>query len=835
MAVSEPIANRAIKDPESDRYDPKALEARWQPVWDQMELDRVRELWDLPKFYCLDMFPYPSGDGLSVGHGHNYIPTDVVSRSMRMRGYNVLHPMGWDSFGQPAENEAIRRGRHPRETTARNTANYKRQLRLVGNSYDWQREIDSSSPAYYHWTQWFFLLLFRRGLAYRANAPVWWCPSCQTTLANEEVHGGLCWRCDTPVERREMEQWYFRITAYADRLLDDLKGIDWPESVKTMQENWIGRSEGALVRFHAEDGTELPVFTTRPDTLFGATFFVMAPEHPLVAQLTSPEQRAAVEEYVGMARRTTEIERTSTTRTRTGVPVGAFAVNPVNDERIPIWIADYVLPSYGTGMIMAVPAHDARDFDFARSYDLPIRVVIASGDQTSGEDLDTAYTGDGRLVHSGTFNGMPSVDARREITRALEGRGLAEFQVNYKLRDWLISRQRYWGAPIPIVHCPAHGAVPVPESELPVRLPDIVDWQPTGTGRSPLESATDWVETTCPQCGGPARRETDTMGGFACSSWYFLRFCSPRDTERPFDPAAVNYWMPVDLYVGGLEHAVMHLLYARFWTKVMYDAGLVPFTEPFARYRPQGVVHSPLPDKEGNVGKRMSKSRGNVITPDSVVEAHGADALRLYELFIGPFEQNLIWDEKGINGIDRFLNKVWDLCTMAYESVNADADDHAQRLLHKTIKKVGDDLAEMRFNTAVSGLMILVNDLADAVRSASIGAGLWRAATDALVLMLAPMAVFQAEELWHRRGGNGSVHQQPWPLYDPALVTDQMVTIAVQINSKLRDRLEVPADATDEAVRSAAERLPKVAEALHNKQIVKVFYAGGRLINFIVR
>jgi leucyl-tRNA synthetase len=781
------------------------------------------------------MFPYPSGDGLSVGHGHNYIPTDVVSRYMRMRGYNVLHPMGWDAFGQPAENEAIKRGRHPRETTARNTANYKRQLRLVGNSYDWEREIDSSTPEYYRWTQWFFLLLHQRGLAYRANAPVWWCPSCQTTLANEEVHSGLCWRCDTSVERREMEQWYFRITAYADRLLDDLKDIDWPESVKTMQENWIGRSAGALVRFHAEDGTELPVFTTRPDTLFGATFFVMAPEHPLVARLTTPNQQAAVDEYVGMARRTTEIERTSTTRTRTGVPIGAVAINPVNDERIPIWIADYVLPSYGTGMIMAVPAHDARDFSFAGNYDLPIKVVVVPVGEDANTALDATYPGDGRLVNSGSYSGLPSSDAKREITKDLERQGLAEFQINYKLRDWLISRQRYWGAPIPIVHCPEHGPVPVPESELPVQLPEIVDWQPTGTGRSPLETAPDWVQTTCPQCGGPARRETDTMGGFACSSWYFLRFCSPRDATQAFDPAAVNYWMPVDLYVGGLEHAVMHLLYARFWTKVMYDAGLVTFSEPFARYRPQGVVHSPLPDQHGNVGKRMSKSRGNVITPDSVVDAHGADALRLYELFIGPFEQNLIWDEKGINGVDRFLSRVWDLCTMEYDSTTTTDDDGLLRLQHKTIKKVGDDLAEMRFNTAVSCLMILLNELADAVRGSRISTAVWRKATETLILLLAPMAVFQAEELWHRRGGEGSVHRQAWPEYDATLATDALVNIAVQINSKLRDRLDVSADAAEEEVRDLAVRLQRVMEGLQGKQVVKVFYAAGRLINFIVR
>ena len=835
MDVMERAAGRAPEGGEAERYDPHAQQARWQAVWDQMGLDRVRERPGVPKFYCLDMFPYPSGDGLSVGHCHNYIPTDVICRFMRMRGYNVLHPMGWDAFGLPAENEAIRKARHPRETTAHNTANYKRQLRLVGTGYDWTREIDSSDPDYYRWTQWFFLLLFRRGLAYRAAAPVWWCPSCQTTLANEEVHNGLCWRCDNPVERREMEQWYFRITAYADRLLEDLRTIDWPESVKTMQENWIGRSEGAEVRFQAEDGTPLPIFTTRPDTLFGATFFVMAPEHPLVERLTAPERREEVAEYVGMARRVTEIERTSTVRTRTGVPIGAFAVNPVDGRRIPIWIADYVLPSYGTGMIMAVPAHDERDFAFAKSYDLPITMVVRPPDWQPGEELERAYTGEGPLLHSGRYDGTPSFEAKRDITRDLEQRGLARFQVNYKLRDWLISRQRYWGAPIPVVHCPKDGLVPVPEAELPVPLPDLVDWQPTGSGRSPLETATDWVNTTCPRCGGPARRETDTMGGFACSSWYFLRFCSPRDEERPFDPAAARYWMPVDLYVGGLEHAVMHLLYARFWTKVMQDAGLVDFAEPFRRYRPQGVVHSPLPTVTGAVGKRMSKSKGNVITPDSVVQAHGADALRLYELFIGPFDQNLLWDTEGINGVDRFLSRVWDLCTRPYEGRTGEADAALLRRLHKTIQKTGDDIAEMRFNTAVSGLMIFVNELADAMRAGTLSTAAWRQCTDALILLLAPMAVFLSEELWHRRGGEGSVHQQRWPAYDPALAADQRVTIVVQINSKLRDRVELPADAGEEQVRDAVMALPRVAEQLKGKQIAKVFYAPGRLINLIVR
>ncbi|MCL4541426.1 MAG: leucine--tRNA ligase, partial [Chloroflexi bacterium] len=694
---------------------------------------------------------------------------------------------------------------------------------------------DSSNPQYYRWTQWFFLLLFKRNLAYQAMAAVWWCPSCKTTLANEEVHNGHCWRCDSLVERREMKQWFFRITAYADRLLEDLKTIDWPESVKLMQENWIGRSEGALVHFQAEDGADLPIFTTRPDTLFGCTFFVIAPEHPLVERLTAPAQRAAVDAYIAQVRRTTEIERTSTARLRTGVPIGTNAINPVNGERIPIWIADYVLSTYGTGMIMAVPAHDERDFTFAQHYNLPIRVVIQSASTPPPSPPPGAFTGDGQLVDSGPYTGLSSAEAKRRITADLKASGKGEVQVNFKLRDWLISRQRYWGAPIPIIHCPEHGPVAVPEEQLPVELPEVIDWQPTDTGRSPLESAIDWVNTACPICHKPAQRETDTMGGFACSSWYFLRFCSPHETSAPFNRQAVNHWMPVDLYVGGLEHTVMHLLYARFWTKVMYDAGLVSFIEPFIRYRPQGVVLSPRPDKEGHTGKRMSKSRGNVITPDSVVEEYGADALRLYELFIGPFDQNLMWDEKGVNGVARFLNRVWDLATQPYSSSRSSSDSSLKRQLHKTIKKVTEDLQELRFNTAISALMILVNDLTTAIRDSSISNALYQECIRTLILLLAPMAVFLSEELWHRLSGQDSVHRQQWPEYSPDLARDETVEIAIQINSKLRDHLPVPVDAGQSQVQELVLALPRVREILNGKTPTKVFYAPGRLINIIIR
>jgi leucyl-tRNA synthetase len=810
-----------------DRYEPRAFEASWEERWEQMGLFRTGESPDKPKFYCLDMFPYPSGAGLSVGHCHNYIPTDVISRFMRMRGYNVLHPMGWDAFGQPAENEAIKTGTHPRESTTRYTKNYKRQLRLIGASYDWEREINSSTPDYYQWTQWFFLLLFERGLAYRANAPVWWCPKDLTTLANEEAPGGLCWRCGTPVVRREMEQWFFRITAYADRLLDDLKTIDWPENLKIMQENWIGRSEGAEIVFHAEDGTPLPVFTTRPDTLFGATSFVMAPEHPLVERFTTEERRAQVRAYVEQTRRATEIDRQATGGTKTGVPIGSYAINPINQERIPIWIADYALLTYGTGMVMGVPAHDQRDFDFARQHDLPCNVVITPPGW-QGETLTEAYLGDGVMVNSGEFNGLPADEGKQAIVAKLATDSNGRAMVSYKMRDWLISRQRYWGAPIPIVHCPVHGEVAVPKEDLPVILPYVVDWEPTGTGRSPLENVPEFVHTTCPTCGEPAKRETDTMGGFACSSWYFLRFASPHAADVPFERAAADYWLPVDLYVGGLEHAVMHLLYARFWTKVMYDAGIIGFQEPFQKYRNQGVVHAAD-------GKRMSKSRGNVVTPDSVVERYGADALRLFELFMGPFDQDSNWSDTGINGTYGFLRHVWDLALYADAPNEGSSDVTAElrRALHKTIQKVTTDVERLHFNTAVSALMEFRNSVLDA-RTKRVDPVFWRVLKETLLIVLAPMAPYISEELWHRLGHTDSVHLQAWPSYDPALVTDEVIEIVVQVNGKVRDRLALPVGANQADVEARARTSAQVRQFIDGKRVVKTVYVPGRLLNFAV-
>jgi len=843
------------------RYDPHEIEPRRQSLWRDSAAYRTPERSPRPKYYCLDFFPYPSGDGLSVGHCRNYVPTDVISRFKRMRGFNVLHPMGWDAFGLPAENYALKMGVHPRLTTERNITNYKRQMSLIGLSYDWSREISSIDPDYYRWTQWWFLLLYERGLAYRATGQQWWCPTDKTILANEQVEQGRCWRCGTEVIKVDLEQWYFRITDYAQRLLDDLRTIDWPEKIKLMQTNWIGRSEGAEIDFVIAAGTEgtagpagetITVFTTRPDTLFGATYMVLAPEHPLVDVLTAGEQRAAVTVYQDRARRESEIERLSTEKDKTGVFTGAYAVNPVNDERIPIWISDYVLMGYGTGAIMAVPAHDERDFAFATRFHLPIVEVIAppaaGGGGAPQGTLAEAYTGDGFMVNSGAFDGMAAPGAAFEaIVDWLAEKGVARRKVNFKLRDWLISRQRYWGVPIPMVYCDQCGVVPVPVDQLPVELPEIEDFKPTGDGKSPLAKAQDWVRTTCPSCGGPARRETDTMDTFACSSWYHFRFVSPNDESAAFDQAEVTYWMPVDLYVGGAEHAVMHLLYARFWCKVAHDAGLVPFGEPYAALRNQGMI-------QAEDGQKMSKSKGNVVTPDSVVERYGADSLRLYELFIAPFEQSVAWSDRGVQGCYRFLGRYWGLVYDFFEwrdgQVVAAGDGdraHAEslagrgrdatRLLHKTIRKVSGDVDGFRFNTAVSAMMELQNGLIDLWNDAREAwtADEWHRALAAFTLLLAPMAPHVADEVWQLLGNEESVVEAAWPEWDESLAADEAVTVVVQVNGKLRDRLEVPVDAEQATVLAAARELPNAARFLEGKQIVKEIYVPGKLVSFVVK
>jgi leucyl-tRNA synthetase len=817
-------------------YNPQAVEPKWQKRWADAILYRTPEADGRPTFYCLDFFPYPSGAGLSVGHCRNYIPTDVLSRYHRMKGYAVLHPMGWDAFGLPAENEAIDKGVHPRDSTRRYAANYRRQMNLIGASYDWEREINSSHPEYYRWTQWIFLLMYKRGLAYRAMAPVNWCESCQTTLANNEVEQGNCWRCHEPVTRRDLEQWFLRITAYADELLAGTYNVDWPEHILAMQRNWIGRSEGVEFEMPADGhpDTSFRVFTTRPETVYGTTFAVLAPEHPLVSQISTPAQRAAVGTYVERARHRTEIERLSTDRPRDGVFTGAYAINPVNGQRVPIFVADYVLLTYGTGAIMAVPAHDQRDYEFAQQYGLPVLEVIHPAEGKWAEER--AYEGKGVMVNSGPFAGQPSEEASENIAGMMEEKGYGQRTRQYRMRDWLISRQRYWGAPIPIVHCNQCGTVPIPEEALPVLLPHVPDYEPRGDGRSPLANVPEFVDTTCPECCSPAKRETDTLDGFACSSWYFLRFADREYDQGPFHPEAIQRWLPVDLYVGGAEHAVMHLLYARFWTKVLADAGLLHFREPFPHLASQGILHAAD-------GKRMSKSRGNVVTPDEVVERYGADILRIHLLFMAPFDKNVNWDEEGIVGAHRFLQRTWRLCQGAgdsfdraqdkRESKRQEAERALRRATHKAIRRVTEDIEAFKFNTAIAGMMEFVSTLW-AHAEAHGPSPVFRDAADVLIRLLAPFAPHIVEELWARRGGEFSVHQQPWPTYDPVMTVDETITLVVQVNSKVRDRIIVPAGISDEEAQVRALESERVQRTLDSRQPKQVIIVPGRLVNVVV-
>lgn len=822
------------------QYPFHSIEKKWRPYWEQIDLYQTGTDPDKPNYYILDFFPYPSGAGLSVGHCRNYVPTCVDARFHRMRGYNVLHPMGWDAFGLPAENYAIDHHIHPRESTKIFTDTYRRQMKLAACSYDWSREINSTDPDYYRWTQWFFLLLYRHRLAYQSVGEQWWCPQCQTILANEQVEDGTCWRCHSPVTKKALRQWYFKITDYADRLLADLDTIDWPESIKLMQRNWIGRSEGAEITFQigspAEidaDDAAIPVFTTRPDTLYGVTFLVLAPEHPMVTHITSTAQQEAVTAYVDKVRRMTEIDRLSTEKEKTGVFTGATAVHPLTGADIPIWIADYVLMNYGTGAVMGVPGHDARDFAFAQMYALPIITVIRP--DGISPDSENCFAGDGILINSGAYSGMHSQDGGARILADLEARGQGRQQVTTKMRDWLISRQRYWGAPIPIIHCPECGAVPVPEQDLPVRLPDTDNFMPAGDGRSPLTHITSWVNTTCPHCGLPAQRETDTMDGFACSSWYFLRFASPHYQNGPIDPQALQNWLPVDVYVGGAEHAVMHLLYARFWTKVMYDAGIVPFMEPFPHLKNQGVLHA-------SDGQRMSKSKNNVVTPDEVIARYGTDALRAYILFLGPFDGDVIWDEHGIVGVRRFLDKFWRLGQGLQATIQAGQDTEKDivedkmfaRRMQQVIQQVTADMEKFRFNTAVSTLMAYLNDLI-AWQDTTIPAAQWQQAVTRFTVLLAPICPFITEEMWQTvLGHTDSVHRQPWPVYDEAVAADEVVTVVVQINGKVRERLIMPVDTPAEALQETAISQPNIQRHVNGRTIQQVVIVPNRLINLVV-
>jgi leucyl-tRNA synthetase len=971
------------------RYNPKDIEPKWQKYWEEQKLYQVDESADKPKYYALEFFPYPSGVTMHVGHVRNYVISDTNARYKRMQNFNVLHPMGWDAFGLPAENYAIKHNVPPRKSTDDNIAVFKRQLSQVGLSYDWSREIDSSSPEYYRWTQWLFLKFHEKGLAYKAEAPVNWCPQDKTVLANEQVikadGKNVCERCGSEVEKRQLSQWMLKITEYADRLLSDLDDLDWPESIKTMQRNWIGKSRGAEIWFGVVPKTDEPadvkaqiiVFTTRPDTLFGATFMVMAPEHPLVPKLTTAEQKAEVERYVKQSQAKSDVERQQTDREKTGVFTGAYAINPVNDQKIPIWIADYVLMGYGTGAIMAVPAHDERDYEFAKKFDLPViqtfmpiendsknppkngydeiereTVIVHLRDKSTGKyalldwhgslegittaimggidkgqtaqqaalaeineeagisnarivkelrwitgarycashkqqnrkaittvllaevgnldlqgqitkaetDLhtlvwvnendvmdrlvpdhqkfvwgqlhnETALTGEGQMMNSRQYNGMSTSEARDKIVTDLVAQGVATEKVNYRMRDWLISRQRYWGAPIPILYCQKCGTVPVPEDQLPVELPPLESYEPSDDGRSPLARVPEFVHARCPQCDGSAERETDTMDTFVDSSWYFLRFTDPHNTDLPFDKDKADYWMPVDSYVGGAEHAVAHLLFARFWMKFLYDQGMVKSPEPFKRLRNQGMIG-------GADGRKMGKRYGNVVTPDDLIEqGYGADALRLFELFIAPFDQGTPWSTTGVPGTYRFLQRVWVLVQELLEN-ETDKSGGSEALLavtHRTIKKVSQDMEDFSLNTAVAAMMEMVNELYKLkAEHGFTDRGAWQTALTALTQLLAPFAPHISEELWQQLGHEGSVHLSSWPVHDEKYLVEDKITIVVQVNGKVRANLQLPADATEETIVNAAKADPNAANYLRNKEIRKTIYVPHKLINFVI-
>ena len=814
----------------ADRYDPLAVEARWQQRWAETGLYRTPDRMEgRDNWYHLTMLPYTSGD-LHIGHWFAMAPSDTIARFRRMNGANVLFPMGFDAFGLPAENAAIARGTHPKDWTDGNIERMRGQLQRMGAMFDWEREVNTSAPEYYRWTQWWFLKLFEQGLAYRDGAAVNWCPSCNTVLANEQVVDGACERSGDLVEQRTMEQWFFRITNYADELLDNAD-MAWPEHVKLMQRNWIGRSEGAEASFALEsptsDGTdEMRVFTTRPDTLHGVTFMVLAPEHRLVGEFTTDEQREEVEAYVQAATHASELERQSTERDKTGVFTGSYCVNHLTGERVPIWIADYVLASYGTGAVMGVPAHDDRDFEFAELFGLPIPVVIAPEDW-DGAPLTQAYLEPGVLVHSGQFDGTPSEEAKAAITTHLEANGWGGPTVQYRLRDWLISRQRYWGAPIPIVYCDACGIVPVPEDQLPIELPYDVEFLPTG--QSPLALSEEFVSTSCPDCGKPARRETDTMDTFMCSSWYFMRYADPQDADYAVARDMADTWLPVDQYTGGSEHATMHLLYARFFYKAARDAGLVPDDEPFTRYFAQGQILGPD-------GRRMSKSRGNVVPPDDQVERWGADAFRAYLIFLGPWDQGGPYDVDGTVGVARWLRRAWSLFgTPADTTAAADAANALAPLqeAHRTLERVTVDLERFQMNTAVAALMELTNSLARLRDEGPVREESWNGALRLFTLMLAPICPHVAEELWERLGQPYSVHQQAWPAVDAALTARETVELVVQVNGRLRDRLQVSPDADEAEVRALADASERVAAALGGEEPRRVIYVPGRLINLV--
>ena len=813
------------------RYQHGEIEAKWRERWAKDGLYKVRDDDPRPKWYELTMFPYTSGD-IHIGHWYAMAPSDAHARFKRMQGFNVLHPMGFDAFGLPAENAAIKSGIHPKSYTEANMDNMRRQFRTMGSMYDWDREVITSSPEYYRWNQWIFLQFYKAGLAYRAFAPVNWCPTDNTVLANEQVVGeGVCERCGTPVTRRELNQWFFRITRYADELLD-YSQLQWPQKINIMQTNWIGRSEGVEIEFdiseYGLDEKTLRTFTTRIDTIFGVTFVVLAPEHPLVGALTTPEHRQQVEEYIESARRQTEVERLSAEKEKTGVFTGAHCVNRLNGERVAILVADYVLMTYGTGVVMGVPAHDQRDFEFAGKSGLPIKVVVAPPDWDGGE-LAEAYVEEGTQVNSGHFDGLPSGEGMQRIADHVEANGWGRSTVEYRVRDWLISRQRYWGTPIPIIYCDHCGTVPLPEEDLPVLLPDDAEFRPTG--ESPLQLHRGFVDTQCPQCSRASRRETDTMDTFVDSSWYQFRFTSPDYQEGPFDPLAMKGWSPVDQYTGGAEHAVMHLLYARFFTKALRDLGLVEFDEPFIRLFNQGHIIAEH--------QKMSKSRGNVIAPDDYVSRVGADAVRCYLMFLGPWDQGGDWSDTGLNGVTRWMNRVWELAQRDARTLDDSVHDSEaardfSRAVHKTVRRVVEDVERFKFNTALAALMELTNSMNQAWESKGIDSGGWSDAVEKLLLLMAPLAPHISEELWERTGHAYSVHSQTLPEWDAALAADEVFTLVVQVNGRLRDRIEAPLSITEAEATELALASEHAQRHIDGKTVARVIYVPGKLVNIVV-
>ncbi len=836
----------------SREYNFSEIEKKWQRFWEENDTFKVTEDSSFPKEkrkYVLDMFPYPSGAGLHVGHPEGYTATDVYCRYLRMNGYNVLHPMGFDSFGLPAENYAIQTGTHPEVTTVENIKRFTEQIKSLGFSYDWGREVCTHSPEYYKWTQWIFIQLFKKGLAYEAKTPINWCPACLTGLANEEVKEGACERCGTLVERRNIRQWILRITEYAEDLLNEIDGLDWSDAIKAMQRNWIGRSEGANVVFKLEDGQgELEVYTTRPDTLFGATYMVLAPEHHLVAKITTAEQKDAVEEYVKAASMKSDMERTELAKDKTGVFTGAYAINPVNNEKIPVWISDYILVSYGTGAIMAVPAHDQRDWEFAKKFGLSIVEVLQGGNID-----EEAFVGDGLHVNSDFLDGLNKPDAIKKMIDWLEERKVGRKSINYKLRDWVFSRQRYWGEPIPLVHCEKCGIVPVPEEELPLTLPEVESYEPSGSGESPLANIESWVSTTCPGCGGPGRRETNTMPQWAGSCWYYLRYLDPKNEKEFVSKSNMEYWMPVDLYVGGAEHAVLHLLYARFWHKVLFDLGLVNTKEPFQRLVNQGMITSyayqrsnkslvavdeveevktnvfvekATGDELKRVIAKMSKSLKNVINPDDIIRDYGADSMRMYEMFMGPLQVSKPWSTNGLAGVSRFLHRVWTVAMK--ELTEEEPGAEYVKLLHQTIKKVSNDTAELEFNTAIAQMMIFINEV---IKLDKCFVKLW----EPFVLLLSPYAPHIAEEMWEHLGKKESLAYHAWPQWIEELTKEDEIEIVGQINGKVRAKEKVPADISREDMEKLFLETPRIKELTEGKEIVKVIVVPGKLVNIVVK